>query len=122
MTVVLQTTVPNSNDPVVVHSGPGDFWFLIGQLTFSGNYSANGEAALAEEIKNILKQLGTGTILWLDVQGDTAGFVFAYNYTTEKLQIYRTGTALKGKLEELPAGALPAEITGAKVRVFAIGR
>src|SRR5438445_1012791 len=122
MTVVVEPTAPGSMDPVVPHAGPGDLWFVLGELKFSGNYAAGGEIKLSEEIESALKQVGTGKILWLDVQGDAKGFIFAFNYETGKLQIYQTGAALKGKLEELPAGALPAEITGAKVRVFAIGR
>lgn len=117
MTIVLAEV---NNNPVVPHAS-GDTWRLTCGVTLSGTYKTGGDITLAEAIEKILGEQGTGVITWLDIQGDTGGFVLQFNYATGKLKVYRTGTALKGKFEELPEEAYPAELTGAKLRIFAMG-
>jgi len=118
MTVVLE---PLAEEGVLRPHATGDKWTIAGRLKFSGNYTAGGETGLLGEIEAILRQLGVNAIDYVDVSGNTEGYVLNWNYSNGKLQIYQTGAALKGKLEELPAGALPAGVTGAAVRLFCIG-
>lgn len=119
MTVVLGSILANGT---VTPSVVGDKLSIITKLTFSGEYKTGGDITLGEEIKKLLEEIGRGTIEWVDVTG-SPGYVFSYNYETAKLQVFRTGTALKGVLEELPEAEYPALIrTGSQPHLFCIGR
>lgn len=120
MTVVLGSIsgVVTTPSPSVI----GDKLCILCSLTFSSTYKTGGDTTLATEIETILKETGRGSIDWVKVDG-CPGYVFTYNYETSKLQLFRTGAAVKGVLEELPEEEYPALVrTGSKPRLFAIGR
>lgn len=118
MTIVLAEV---EGDPIEPHS-TGDAYQIRCGITLSSTYKTGGDITISEALETQLKQIGAGTIVWLDVQGDAKGYIFSYNYATKKLLVYRTGAAVKGALEELPEEAYPAAITGAKLRVLCIGK
>lgn len=107
------------NQPVVPHSD-GDNWEVIGEVVFSGNYTTGGDSTLAGAIEAVLKQVGQGIIQWVQVTG-VPGFLFTYNFSTKKLQVFDTGASSGAAFGELAEGAYPAGITGAKGRVYAMG-
>lgn len=118
MTVVLSAALPNG---VVAPSIMGDKVTVLSNITFSGTYKTGGDASLAPLLEAIISEIGRGTLEWVSVEG-APGYIFKWNFETMKLQLFRTGAAVKGPLEELPEEAYPAAITGAKWRVFVIGR
>lgn len=107
--------------PVVPHSD-GDDWEIRCGLTATSTYKTGGDTTFKEEVEKILKQLGIGVIDFVIVNG-VPGYVFTYNYKTGKLQVFRTGAAVKGVLEELPEEEYPAAIreVGA-LRALVMGR
>jgi hypothetical protein len=119
MTAVLEEI--GGAGPVVPHSG-GDFWEVRAALKLSGTYKTGGDITLSEVLETKLKEVGTGIIEWVDVQGKTGGYVLQYDYTNKKLMVFRTGGALKGALEQLPEEAYPAALTEPGLRVLAVGK
>lgn len=103
MTVVL---TPIEGNPVVPHTD-GDDWEIRCGVTLSAVYKTGGDTTLKEAIEAILKQTGVGVIDFCQVNG-APGYVVQYNYKTGKLQVFRTGAAVKGVLEELPEEEYPA--------------
>lgn len=118
MTVVLGAVVANGT---VVPKVWGDSLVVNSTITFSGTYKTGGDAGLAAILEELFKEIGRGSIDWVEVDGGV-GYVFKWNYETNKLQLFRTGAAVKGVLEENPEEAYPAAITGAKLRLLAVGR
>lgn len=117
MTVVLKPVSPNG---VVVPTVFGDKLVLIEALVFSSTYKTGGDTALAKEIEIIFKENGGGLIRWIQVSG-VPGYLFIYNYETNKLQVYQSGKE-SAILKELPEAEYPAAIREGKPRLFAIGR
>jgi hypothetical protein len=105
MTVVLAEI---NNEPVVPHCD-GDDWSIQCGLTLSSTYKTGGDTTFKEEVEKVLKELGAGTIIFVCVNG-APGYVIQYNYKTGKLQVFRTGAAVKGVLEELPEEEYPAAL------------
>lgn len=118
MTVVLAEL---NNQPVVPHCD-GDDWEIVCGLTFSSTYKTGGDTTFQVAIEAILKELGTGTINYVSISG-APGYVLQYNYKTGKLQVFRTGAAVKGVLEELPEEEYPALLREAGlIRCQVVGR
>lgn len=103
MTVVLTEI---RNQPVVPHSD-GDDWEIRCGITLSALYKTGGDTTLKEALEAILKTQGTGNIDFVQING-APGYVVQYNYKTGKMQVFRTGAAVKGVLEELPEEEYPA--------------
>jgi hypothetical protein len=117
MTVVLTEI---GNQPVTPHSD-GDDWEIRCGITLSSTYKTGGDTTFKEAVEAVLKQLGTGTIGFVIING-APGYVIQYNYKTGKLQVFRTGAALKGVLEELPEEEYPAALREAGLlRVMVAG-
>lgn len=118
MTVVLASI---ENQPVTPHSD-GDDWEIRSGITLSGTYKTGGDTTLKEEVEKVLKQLGVGAIDFCQING-APGYVLQYNYKTGKLQVFRTGAAVKGVLEELPEEEYPALLREVGLlRMFIAGR
>lgn len=119
MTVVL--TPLAKNETVTPHSD-GDDWEIRCGITVSSTYKTGGDTTFKKEIEAVLKQLGTGIINFVMVNG-CPGYLLQYNYKTEKLQVFRTGAALKGVLEELPEEEYPAALREAGIlRAIVLGK
>lgn len=97
---------------------------LNGTGKFTGSYVAGGVAINWLTVANssggdaLLNSLST-TPLWAEFQVGIPGstpllYVLQYNYTTNKLQVYVSGTATFG-LDEFAAGAYPADLTAGTV-------
>lgn len=118
MTVVLAEV---ANEPVVPHSD-GDDWEIRCGLTLSSTYKTGGDTTFKEAVEAVLKEVGTGVINFVTING-APGYVVQYNYKTGKLQVFRTGAAVKGVLEELPEEEYPALLREAGLlRVLIAGR
>lgn len=118
MTVVLAAI---ENQPVTPHSD-GDDWEIRCGITLSSTYKTGGDTTLKTELEVILKQLGVGVIDFCQING-APGYVLQYNYKTGKLQVFRTGAAVKGVLEELPEEEYPALLREAGLlRMLVMGR
>lgn len=118
MTVVLAEM---NNEPVVPHSD-GDDWEIRCGITLSAVYKTGGDTSFKEAVESVLKQLGTGIINFVTING-APGFLIQYNYKTGKLQVFRTGTALKEPFEELPEAEYPAALREAGlIRALIAGR
>jgi uncharacterized protein YigE (DUF2233 family) len=117
MTVVLATI--QSNEPVEPKIF-GDTQVIISGLTFSGTYKTGGDSSLLPLLESLWKQQGVGIIEWVQVSG-IPGFVFIYNYATNKLQVYESGKEGEA-FKELAEAEYPAAIREAgKARLFAMG-
>lgn len=109
-----------NNEPVVPHSD-GDDWEIRCGLTFSGEYKTGGDSTFKEVVEAVLKELGTGIINFVIING-VPGYFIQYNYKTGKLQVFWSG-ASGAVLKELTEAEYPAAIREAGiVRALIAGR
>lgn len=119
MTVVLNPAMSNG---VVAPIVLGNHFAVTCKVTLSGVYKTGGDVSLLALIEAIFLQEGRGTIDWIDVKG-VPGYLIQWNPETKKLQVFRTGAAVKGVFEELPEEEYPAALRGeGKLNMLAIGR
>lgn len=88
----------------------GDLQMLVGDLAFTSTYATGGNSL---DLAALFSILGAGTVLYVGVQG--VGYDFEYDITNKKLKVFTTANT------ELSAGAYPADLTGASVKLLAIG-
>lgn len=113
MTVVLGPILPNG---VVVPSALGDKWSILSGVTFSSTYKTGGDASFAEQVEAILKEVGRGSIDFVQVDGPITHYP-KYDYVNNKLQWIVAATGV-----ELAEAAYPAGITGRTTRAYVLGR
>lgn len=96
---------------------------LYGTALLSGSYTAGGETinwltlASTSGGDSQINTLTPTTPLWVEFQlgvpiaATPLNYIFQYNYSTGKLQIFQSGASGSG-FGELAAGAYPAALTG----------
>lgn len=95
----------------------GSSRILFATLTFSSNYAAGGESLTAADLG--LKRLDFITFTGVaPATALTTADVPGYNYATNKVLMYQTGSAADAPLAEKGAEAY---ITGCNVRIMAVG-
>jgi len=93
---------------------------VLSTVTFSGNYATGGDLTLTPLLESLFKLTGRGTVEWVQV-GGVPGYLVTYNYETGGLQVFESA-ASGAAFKEFTAGAYAGAITGAKARLFALGR
>lgn len=95
----------------------GSSRILFATLTFSGSYAAGGEALLPADLG--FKRLDFITFTGVaPATALTTADVPGYNYATNKVLFYQTGTAADGPLNEKGAETY---LVGCNVRIMAVG-
>jgi hypothetical protein len=117
MTVAISAVL--SNKPVTA-GVEGTFLEMIENIKLSGEYKTGGDSSLTAILEAYFKQEGVGEIRWVNVSG-VPGYVFVWNYETNKLQVFESGKEKK-PLSELPEAEYPEAIRNATVRMYAIGK
>jgi len=111
---------PNVSNGVVVPEVIGNRLSVICFLKFSGEYKTGGDSSLAKTLEAYFKEIGKGTITWVQVTG-TPGYIYMYNFETSKLQVFDSGKE-KEALAELKEEEYPKKIrTESKPKLFAVG-
>lgn len=98
----------------------GDLISFIETAVFTGEYKTGGDTSVVKLLEQILSQNGTGVVMWVQVSG-VPGFIFIYNYETNKLQVFDSGKEGEA-FKELPEGEYPAAIRNSKPRVYVLGK
>lgn len=81
----------------------GGYFELFGTLTASGSYATGGDTfATGKNPEDLLKRVGAGRVLWVDVGG---GWAARWDATAKKLLLYVSGGT------EVSAAAYAAGLT-----------
>lgn len=105
------TDVSTSTIPVV--GGQAGYEAVVKSFDFDSSYPTGGESLTASD-------LGLGSVVFVLAE-PKAGYVFAYDYTNQKLLAYRgdNDAGADGPLVEVANGVNLSAVTG--VRIFALG-
>jgi hypothetical protein len=98
----------------------GAGWEFVGDLTLSGSYSTGGDAA---SLIPFFSQQGQGIVDYVPPVA-IGGYMVRYDRTNNKWMVYVGDNAAgaAGPGVELAAGAYPAALTAAPLKVSAKGR
>ena len=90
---------------------------IIADLVFSGSYAAGGEALTPASV-GLTNIFAVSTVGTAPATNRVTADVLGFDYATNKVLMYQTGTAADGPLNEKGAEAY---ITGCSARVLIVG-
>lgn len=123
--MAISLTLTAYNAPYAIDETNTRMWLRGKAVWTAGTYATGGQAFVAPPFLDLSGQVVLLPTLNLNpdelkletVSG--SGFVYTYNHSSSKVQIFVTGTAAGSPLEELPAGALPTGVVNDVVEFIA---